>query len=318
MSSRSSQAPRLAYALAQRFGIRVESNYHGRNAWTLEWPDGPTVATMQTALAELAPAISPSITAGEWRYARNVQPLAHAVQMIGQARAGAINRYATRSEIEGHATITADHTDFPERSDDKQELAMARRLAEAADGSSWRMAELVRERGIAWLLPGEDHPAEPSTAAPGPAVSSAGPATPNASRGPKPQSSDPVDQAGALAELTRRYATGPEITAWQRRLATLPVRDAVQRAVNDPAPPHTAIAAALLLLPELRLEVDAYELTLFERARRAGAGEEGEPMSWRRIGQALGVTHQAAQQRVERLRRLLDATATRRRTAPRP
>jgi hypothetical protein len=296
VSSRSTQARKLAFLLGQRWGIRVEADFHGRGEWTLQWSDGPTSATMRDAADELAPTCSPLLPAAGWRYERSVQPLAHAVQLVRAARAGKIDPYATRSQIEGHAVQAADHSDFPESPVDELELALASRLVKEAGGTSLQMAELVKANGIAWLLPDRRAPASD---------------TANSDEQPVPVRGrgEPPDRTAALAELTTRYAVGAEAAAWRRELRALPVREAVERAAADGSAPAEVVAAALVLLPDLRCDLDRAELALIDRARTA-QGQVGDALlSWAQLGRALGgITHQAAQQRRNRLQQALNNT----------
>jgi len=121
----------------------------------------------------------------------------------------------------------------------------------------YAIADLVAERGLTWLLP-----------APGEALVDEPELTP-------------------LEILTACYATGAHARAWQERAQPMPLREAVDAALADPALDQPAALAMVALLPQLRVEQERTEAAAVEAARRVGA-------SWSAVGAALGISKQSA------------------------
>jgi len=122
----------------------------------------------------------------------------------------------------------------------------------------YRIADLVAERGLAWLLP--DGAGDPADAEPG---------------------------LAPIEVLTARYATGPAGRAWREQARTMPVRAAVQAALADPDLDTDAALATVALLPQLRAEQEHLEAAAVDAARRVGA-------SWTQVGTALRISKQSA------------------------
>lgn len=140
------------------------------------------------------------------------------------------------------------------------------------------MAELLADKGIAWLM--EDDLAAPR----------------------------PGDRDWAADYLTARYATADAAIAWNRHLRPMPARAAVAAAQADPGADPAVRIAVLTLMPVVRGELEAAlaaldedELGLISQIRQDGAG-------WTEIGKALAMTKQGAEQRTNRLERRVRST----------
>lgn len=277
MVNRRRQASTTAQALARRYGIDVEPHYddYGRGwTWSLRWSNGPSYTTMRSALNDVTGHLAPDIS--NWDLHRIVQDDALAVQTVRLALAGDLYGDMAPDTYIEHV---AQQTDDPDRPVSEREALMARRLLEVTGGS--RMGTAVCERGLAWLLQ------PPLSGADGPG--SAG------HDGGRTAVAD--DRQAAVELLTARYATGEAHRRWERQLQALPVRDALDAALVDPDPPIDCVTAALTLLPVIRAETTAWldevELQTMATARNCGC-------SWRQIGDRMGISAQAAQQRAVR------------------
>ncbi|MFI5534530.1 hypothetical protein ACIA8O_38945 [Kitasatospora sp. NPDC051853] len=257
----------------------------GRGRWRVEWTEGPSVTVIRTSVAREFPDLAAGI-----RYVRETGVRPHLV--------GALRALATMSEhdldrldhhrLENLADAVLDDVTDPWDTASPREKAMVERLLAATAvrdpwgdvvHESWdhALAELVRCKGIAWLL-------EPQ---PAPAADQRGQGKPDA------------PAAGLdltpLELLTVRYAAGPDRTAWLRQTTTLPPDRALAAVLADQHPGRPEALAALRLVAGLRAELDAAEARVIDAARAADA-------TWTEVGAALGgITKQAAAERRGRL-----------------
>lgn len=146
-----------------------------------------------------------------------------------------------------------------------------------------------------------DHEQRPSNAdAASPAVVSVGlPA-------PAPRA---VQQARAF--LTPRHATGVDAFLWQSRGRPMPDRDAIGAVLdagdraqhgNGDSPEPVEVAAALLVLGAVRLNLDQTEARLLNTAQAAG-------LSFEQIAAVLGLGVEEAEERYRQLKPRLDEPA---------
>ncbi|WP_030275584.1 hypothetical protein [Streptomyces sp. NRRL B-24484] len=230
-SRRRPRLRRLADRLGAQYRTAFEPQYDPlRRSWTLRWYDGPTPATVQSALRRLGPDSEGVLVR------RDLTTRALALAALRETRAGAMHRWVGSWGQRYHlAQLLADQ-EHPDRPAGPREAAMLDRLlaAATADAGSWaspdesRAFELIARDGIAWLLPSE------RLAGPGDAEGLA--LTP-------------------LEYLTSRYAAGVHRAAWETALTTMPLRAAVTSAEADPEPSADAARAALALLPALRAQL---------------------------------------------------------------
>ncbi|AUG75123.1 hypothetical protein CFP65_0139 [Kitasatospora sp. MMS16-BH015] len=226
---------RLAETLADRHRTPIEllpAPDHRR--WTLRWYDGPTIATIRTALDAAGPA------GAEAAARRDLSTRALALAAIRETRAGAMRRWVGSWGQRYHLEQLLHDQPHPERTAHAREAAMLERLLRTATTGAGRWAvpdesrafELVARDGIAWLLP-QPLP-QHRLAAPGVTDGLA---------------LDPLEF------LTARYATGVHRTAWETALTTMPLRSAVAAVQADPAATPEAAEAALALLPALEAQL---------------------------------------------------------------
>ena len=253
--------PRRVRVLSQTLSTQTQTEIrvtHDSGArWYLEWTDGPTRTAVRAAVdaADLAGA--------EIRLYRTSTARAVALCAVRLAATGELGIGQRWGQPLSQVQYFLDDIDHPERPTDEREDQMATKLLAAATPADrqwpdeYRIADLVAERGLAWLLP-----------VPGEAVVDA-------------------PELSPLEILTARYATGAQSRAWQEQAQTMPVRDAVDAALADPALDRIAALAMVALLPQLRVEQEHTEAAAVDAARRAGA-------SWSAVGAALGISKQSA------------------------
>ncbi|MEV7180864.1 hypothetical protein [Kitasatospora sp. NPDC093679] len=228
--------PRLR-RLADRLGVQYRTAFEPqydpvRRCWTLRWYDGPTPATVQSALRRLGPESEGVLVR------RDLTTRSLALAALRETRAGAMHRWVGSWGQRYHlAQLLADQ-EHPDRTAGPREAAMLDRLLAAATpdgGGPWavpdesRAFELIARDGIAWLLPSE--------------------------RLAGPDDADGVALT-PLEYLTSRYAAGVHRAAWETALTTMPLRAAVTSAEADPEPTADAARAALALLPALRAQLN--------------------------------------------------------------
>jgi hypothetical protein len=259
-----SDRPRRVRGLAQTLSTRtqtdVRATYDNGARWYLEWTDGPTVAEVRAAV------VATDLAGAEIRTYRTVSARAVATGAIRLAAAGELTIGRRWSQPLDQVRDALDDVAHPDRPRDQREDRMAARLLDAATPTDqqwpapneYRIADLVAERGLAWLLP--DGAAAPADQQPG--------LTP-------------------IEVLTARYAAGPAARAWREQAQTMPLRAAVEAALADPVLDADAAVAMVALLPQLRAEQEHLEAAAVDAARRAGT-------SWAQVGAALGISKQSA------------------------
>jgi hypothetical protein len=172
VSEHSTEAWKLALAIAQRFGMRPgdvtlswdrgDDRPQGHvPRWRVEWSDGPTVAAMRAVVPPLA---GPALWSGTDRrlaYARRLTDQAWAVQLIGAVQAGEdlgdVDAPWWR-ERWGRRLIT---TEFPERAGNPEQGRLARALLALTSTypDERELARLLIAHGLAGLARGaEDDP----------------------------------------------------------------------------------------------------------------------------------------------------------------
>ncbi|RCG18220.1 hypothetical protein DQ384_39180 [Sphaerisporangium album] len=147
--------------------------------------------------------------------------------------------------------------------------------------SPYKAAEkLLEHRGIAWLLSDDDL-----------------------------TEIRPGDRTWAAEYLTARYATGQDAVEWRLRLRPMPAAAAVAAAHADSGADEAARLAALTLVPAVRAELeillaelDGTELALMD------ALKDVDGATFRRIGDALSMSRQGAEQRRSRLEQRVTST----------
>jgi hypothetical protein len=123
---------------------------------------------------------------------------------------------------------------------------------------------------------------------------------------PAPQS---VQQARAF--LTARHATGVDEFLWETRKRPMPDRDAIDAVITaggqaqhrtGESPEPVDVAAALLVLSAVRLDLDQTEVRLLNTAQASSMGFE-------QIAAVLGLSVEEAKDRYRRLKTRLDEPA---------
>ncbi|MGI5417477.1 hypothetical protein [Actinomadura luteofluorescens] len=127
-----------------------------------------------------------------------------------------------------------------------------------------------------------------------------------------------VQQARAF--LTPRHATGVDEFLWQSRERPMPDRDAIGAVLdagdrsqhgNGDGPGPVEVAAALLVLGAVRLNLDQTEARLLNTARAAG-------LSFEQIAAVLGLGVEETEERYRQLKPRLDEPAAAPSPAPPP
>lgn len=253
--------PRRIRALAQTLSTQTQAElrvtHEGGARWYLEWTDGPT----RTAVREAVDAAD--LAGAEIRLYRTFTARAVALGTVRLAAAGELGIGRRWGQPLSQVQHALDDVDHPERPIDHREDQMATRLLAAATPADrqwpdeYHIADLVAQRGLAWLLTttGEE-------------------------------TADAPDLA-PLEILTARYAAGGQARAWQEQAQPMPLREAVEAALADPTLDQPTALAMVALLPQLRVEQERTEAAAVDAARRAGA-------SWSAVGAALGISKQSA------------------------
>ncbi|MET8162587.1 hypothetical protein ABZT47_40055 [Sphaerisporangium sp. NPDC005289] len=186
-----------------------------------------------------------------------------------------VSDYYDRHELSSAIERACDQADYPDRPVDERERTLAARLREAGGGyvSTYSLAQLLLEhRGVGWLLRDQDL-AEPR----------------------------PGDRIWAAQFLTARYATGQDAEAWRRQLHPMPVAAAVAAARADTGADQTIRLAALTLVPIVRAEQEALLAELDDTELALITGLKDAKTTFARIGEALAISRQGAEQRKARL-----------------
>ncbi|PXY16622.1 hypothetical protein [Prauserella muralis] len=122
MTARSRQTFKLAYALGQHFGVRVDITYDGPRSrdgrsggWIVQWVDGPAVDTMRAEIQHRAAAY-PAIDLAQLRYSRGYSDHAEAAALL--AWLPQHPDYLPHVDSTFLASRAHAATDFPERLDE--------------------------------------------------------------------------------------------------------------------------------------------------------------------------------------------------------
>jgi hypothetical protein len=150
--------PRRVRAFAQRLsetsGAEVTARHDAGARWTLEWVDGPTVATVRSTAA------GADLAGAQLELMRHRSPRAYALVTLRLAQDGQLphQRRLAAQLVED----TVYDTDHPERAEDARQERMVQRLLDdvrrAGRIETGDIVEQVSLRGLSWLL------GEPSSA----------------------------------------------------------------------------------------------------------------------------------------------------------
>lgn len=283
MASTASRLRTHAFGLAKVYGCPMDVEVEERGRWRVAWTDGPSLTLVISSFQREFPDLTGI------RYGRDHErrPL-----MLGALRAVAAATeerldqltHPMWGDLESAARTQLDDVTDPWENATTRERAMVDQLlTRTARRDYWgdgpfedtdaAFAELLRRRGVAWLL--EPAP-EPTTSAPARQVAPDGPAD--------------ALVLTPLEFLTDRYAAEADRRAWEQDAQPMPASRLFAQAADD-----TGIGKAEALTAlGLAAEVDAREARLIDAARAAGA-------SWTEVGTVLGMTKQSASERRNRL-----------------
>jgi hypothetical protein len=238
---RAERLRRIAYQLNEQYGlprdteVRTEIDEYARpKVWRFLWWDGPTEGQVKRAAAKLDKDALEGVA-----FRREYTAASYALAAIRLAQAGDPEHDLYGSQATAYDAQKLLGTIKNPEPRDERERSMAARLVVAADGKPSvygdgdAICNLVRDKGLAWLL-----------------------------RGDGDVTLSPIER------LTERYAPSRASLAWSRRLESMTALEAFSAVQADPTAKPDAVVDALTLLPTLHAELDQAAAEL--RARVTG------------------------------------------------
>ncbi|MEV0487275.1 hypothetical protein AB0I69_42585 [Streptomyces sp. NPDC050508] len=238
VARRAERLRKVAWSLTEQYELPLDRQIEARiddyarpKRWTFFWWDGPTETQVRRAAAKLDKDALDGVG-----YQREYSYIAYAVAAIRFLREGDPGEDPFRAGVSVYdARRLLDALKNPGPSDER-EHAMAERLVKASErhssafGDGDSICREATEKGLSPLLRGEGAP----------------PLSP-------------------IEMLTERYASGRASAVWMRRLIPMTALEAFAAVQADAKASPEHVAAALSLLPELHVALDAAAASLQAR-----------------------------------------------------